>query len=154
LLVLVLAVVVLGTGGNEEPATAAGATASPAESSLAAGPSATRRTPRPSASDVVAVVDETATPDATSTPRRSTSPTASTEPSAGAGTPLPGASPTATAAGSPRGSVASGRTYKVKKGDTLSEIAARFGTTVKVLQELNDIEDPRLLKIGQILKLP
>ena len=42
----------------------------------------------------------------------------------------------------------------MKKGDTLSEIAARFGTTVEVLQELNNIKDPRLLKVGQILKLP
>ena len=60
----------------------------------------------------------------------------------------------ATASGTPSESEASERTYTVKKGDTLSEIAARFGTTVKVLQELNDIKDPRLLQVGQVLKLP
>ena len=44
--------------------------------------------------------------------------------------------------------------YKVKRGDTLSGIAARFATTVKVLVELNDIEDPSKLRVGQIIKLP
>ncbi len=45
-------------------------------------------------------------------------------------------------------------TYKVKKGDTLSGIAARFATTVKVLAELNDIKDPSKLHVGQVIKLP
>jgi LysM repeat protein len=48
----------------------------------------------------------------------------------------------------------SGSTYKVKSGDTLSAIAARYGTTVKVLMNLNGITDPSRLKIGQILKVP
>jgi LysM repeat protein len=48
----------------------------------------------------------------------------------------------------------SGATYRVKSGDTLSAIAARFGTTTQVLARLNDIADPSKLKIGQILKLP
>ncbi|MBM4408542.1 MAG: LysM peptidoglycan-binding domain-containing protein [Chloroflexi bacterium] len=50
--------------------------------------------------------------------------------------------------------MASNRTYKVKRGDTLSAIAHRFGTTVKVLQELNNIQDPQYIRVGQILKLP
>jgi LysM repeat protein len=45
-------------------------------------------------------------------------------------------------------------TYKVKSGDTLSGIAAKFGTTVKVLQKLNKIDDPSKLHVGQVLKLP
>ena len=44
--------------------------------------------------------------------------------------------------------------YKVKRGDTLSGIAAKFGTTVKVLVELNDIKDPSKLRVGQVIKLP
>ena len=46
------------------------------------------------------------------------------------------------------------KTYTVKPGDTLSSIAIRFGTTVKALQKLNGITDPRLIKPGQVLKVP
>jgi nucleoid-associated protein YgaU len=46
------------------------------------------------------------------------------------------------------------RTYKVKRGDTLSGIAARFGTTVGVLVDLNDIKNPSRIAIGARLKLP
>ena len=42
----------------------------------------------------------------------------------------------------------------MKFGDTLSGIAARFGTTVKVLAELNGIADPSLIRVGQVLVLP
>lgn len=45
-------------------------------------------------------------------------------------------------------------TYKVKGGDTLSGIAAKFGTTWQVLAELNGIKDPSRLKIGVVLDLP
>lgn len=48
----------------------------------------------------------------------------------------------------------SGATYKVKRGDTLSAIAARFGTTVKVLATLNQISDPSRIHAGQVLQLP
>jgi LysM repeat protein len=46
------------------------------------------------------------------------------------------------------------RTYRVRSGDTLIAIAARFGTTVKALRELNDIGDPTLLRVGQRLVIP
>lgn len=46
------------------------------------------------------------------------------------------------------------RTYKVRSGDTLSGIAGEFGTTVAVLMELNDIENARSLRVGQVLELP
>lgn len=46
------------------------------------------------------------------------------------------------------------RTYKVQPGDTLSGIAAAFGTTVKELAALNNIDNPSLIRTGQVLKLP
>jgi len=49
---------------------------------------------------------------------------------------------------------AASRTYKVRSGDTLGAIAREFDTTVAALQELNDIDDPRLLRVGQVLELP
>ena len=43
--------------------------------------------------------------------------------------------------------------YTVKSGDTLSEIAQRFGTTVERLVELNNIKNPNLIYPGQVLKV-
>ena len=43
-------------------------------------------------------------------------------------------------------------TYTVKAGDTLSDIAAAFHTTVDELAELNQIENKNLIKIGQVLQ--
>ena len=43
-------------------------------------------------------------------------------------------------------------TYTVKAGDTLSDIAAAFHTTVDELAELNQIENMNLIKIGQVLQ--
>ena len=42
-------------------------------------------------------------------------------------------------------------TYTVQRGDTLSEIAARFGTTVNALVRLNNIADRDLIYPGQVL---
>jgi nucleoid-associated protein YgaU len=47
-----------------------------------------------------------------------------------------------------------GNTYTVSSGDTLSNIAARFGTTVDVLCQLNGITNPNMIFVGQVLKLP
>ncbi len=44
--------------------------------------------------------------------------------------------------------------YRVEPGDNLSSIARQFGTTVAALMELNDITNPRLLRVGQLLELP
>lgn len=44
-------------------------------------------------------------------------------------------------------------TYTVKKGDTLSALAVKFGTTVAKLVELNDIANPDYIVVGQVLKL-
>lgn len=44
--------------------------------------------------------------------------------------------------------------YTVGPGDTLWDIADRFGTTVEELGSLNAIDDPNLLHIGQVLRVP
>ena len=44
-------------------------------------------------------------------------------------------------------------TYTVVKGDNLTRIAARYGTTVAKLVELNGIKNANLINIGQVLKL-
>lgn len=52
---------------------------------------------------------------------------------------------------------ASGTTYTVKDGDTLSSIAARVLGNVALWQKLatlNSIRDPRSLTPGQVLLLP
>lgn len=41
--------------------------------------------------------------------------------------------------------------YKVKRGDNLWRISRRFGVTVNYLVQLNNIEDPNLIYIGQLL---
>ena len=44
--------------------------------------------------------------------------------------------------------------YRVKKGDTMIAIAAKFGITLKELQKANPKVKPRELKVGQILIIP
>ena len=55
---------------------------------------------------------------------------------------------------SDKSSSGSGTTYVVQAGDTLSGIAARFGTTVAELVSLNNISNPNLIYVGQVLKIP
>uniref|UniRef100_UPI0040284CA8 LysM peptidoglycan-binding domain-containing protein n=1 Tax=Lachnospira eligens TaxID=39485 RepID=UPI0040284CA8 len=43
--------------------------------------------------------------------------------------------------------------YQVRPGDTLSEIAARYNTTVDELVELNGIDNPDLIYPDTILKI-
>ena len=45
-------------------------------------------------------------------------------------------------------------TYTVQSGDTLSDIASKYGTTYQRLAEYNDISNPNIIKIGQIIKIP
>lgn len=44
-------------------------------------------------------------------------------------------------------------TYTVKRGDTLSAIAKKYGTTVSALATLNNIQNVNLIYIGQVLKI-
>ncbi|MCY9242105.1 peptidoglycan-binding protein [Bacillus spizizenii] len=50
-------------------------------------------------------------------------------------------------------SKASGSTYTVKKGDTLTAIAKEHGVSVANLQSWNNIKDPNKIKVGQKLNL-
>lgn len=45
-------------------------------------------------------------------------------------------------------------TYTVQSGDTLAKIAARFGVTVEQMVASNDIKDPDLVEVGQVLVIP
>lgn len=44
-------------------------------------------------------------------------------------------------------------TYKVKKGDTLSAIASKYGTTYQAIAQLNNISNPNYIYVGQKLKI-
>jgi len=46
------------------------------------------------------------------------------------------------------------RTHTVERGDTLGSIARKYGTTVPVIERLNDIKADSIISIGQELKLP
>ena len=61
----------------------------------------------------------------------------------GGGTPAPGPTP------SPAGG-----THTVRAGETLFGIAQMHGTTVAVLQQLNNMGSSTTLQIGQVLRLP
>lgn len=90
----------------------------------------TRVTPTPSATPTIAVL-------AAATQR----PTATPAPY----TPAPTATPTLT----PTPII-----YSIARGDTLLQIAQKFGVTVRDLQETNGITDPRSLRVGQELIIP
>ncbi|MEO7836105.1 MAG: LysM peptidoglycan-binding domain-containing protein, partial [Acidimicrobiales bacterium] len=46
------------------------------------------------------------------------------------------------------------KTYTVRNGETLTEVARRLGLAVTSLAEANRIADPNRLRIGQVLSLP
>lgn len=46
-----------------------------------------------------------------------------------------------------------GGTYTVRSGDTLSGIAARYGTTVAALAAANGIANPNLIYVGQVIRV-
>lgn len=49
---------------------------------------------------------------------------------------------------------ASGLTYVVKRGDTLSEVAHRYGVSPRLLARANHLSNPHHLRVGQKLYLP
>ncbi|MBS6764858.1 MAG: LysM peptidoglycan-binding domain-containing protein [Clostridium sp.] len=51
------------------------------------------------------------------------------------------------------GAAAPSKTYTVKGGDTLSDIAARYGTTYQRLAQINGISNPDLIHPGQVIKI-
>lgn len=44
--------------------------------------------------------------------------------------------------------------YVVQAGDTLASIAQRFGTTVEAIVRANNLTDPNLIFVGQVLTIP
>jgi LysM repeat protein len=91
-----------------------------------------RVTPRPAGtSDAAASAPATAAPE--------TAPPPTAKPTKAPATPKPSAT---------------FRTYVVKAGDTLTAIAARFGTTVSAMVRLNDLPNRNSLSVGQVLRIP
>ncbi len=118
---------------------------------LSRGPGAPGAVPQGSVGSALAASSQTA---ATGSPVASAAPSPSAAPSASAlpsPTPVPPASSTPGPSPSP---AAGGRTYKIRPGDTLGAIAAKFGTTTRVLAQLNGIANPGLIRAGEVLKLP
>lgn len=91
---------------------------------------------------VPTAVEPTPTPDATEATEPTPTPAATQGTEA---TPTTAATPDAPA---------NPATYTVRSGDSLAGIAGEFGTTWQVLAELNAIENPRALHVGQVIKLP
>ena len=54
----------------------------------------------------------------------------------------------------PQPSTSSTQTYTVKAGDTIDKIAAQFGVSPSALEEANDIQNPNLIEVGQVLTIP
>jgi LysM repeat protein len=86
--------------------------------------------------------------------RPTSSPTpAPTDTASAAPSPTPG--PSAAATERPRPSPTSdARVYSVRRGDTLTSIAARYGVTVAAILRVNEIDDPNLIIVGQKLVIP
>ena len=51
------------------------------------------------------------------------------------------------------GTASTGTTYTVKSGDTLSGIAAKYGTTYQHLAQINGIADPNRIYAGQTIRI-
>lgn len=49
--------------------------------------------------------------------------------------------------------IVQGTTYTVKSGDTLSEIAMKYGTTYQELARINNIANPNVIYPGQVIKI-
>jgi LysM repeat protein len=78
----------------------------------------------------------------TATPR----PTATPQPTATPVPPTPTPQPTATPE--------RGRSYTVRKGDQLKNIAAQYRISIWKIIDNNDIPNPDSLRIGQVLRIP
>ncbi len=50
-------------------------------------------------------------------------------------------------------SASAGSTYTIQSGDTYAAIAARFGTTVQQLEQLNPGVSPNALRVGQQIRV-
>src|SRR4051794_22115304 len=86
-----------------------------------------------------------------STPTASAPSSPSADPSAG---PSASADPPSASASAGASAGASGTTYRVRSGDTLSGIAARFSVTVRALKDANALGASGLIHPGQVLVIP
>jgi len=74
--------------------------------------------------------------------------------------PGPSDDPSGTTAASPSTTATSdasapvGQVYRVRSGDTLSSIAARFGVTIKALKAANQLGASNVIRPGQVLVIP
>ena len=69
--------------------------------------------------------------------------------------PSPTAGPSAAATERPRPSpTREARIHVVRRGDTLTSIAARYGVTVAAIRRANEIADPNLIVVGRKLVIP
>lgn len=99
----------------------------------------------------------TARPTSSRPPVRPTPITSPTSTPAASPTPSPspaesaGASPTASSAPTPAPTPIR---YVVKRGDRLSTIAAQFGVTVQAIVDLNHLDNPDHIEVGQVLLIP
>lgn len=46
------------------------------------------------------------------------------------------------------------KNYTVKRGDTLSGIAKKYNTTYQYLAKINNIEEPNIIHVGDVIKVP
>ena len=58
------------------------------------------------------------------------------------------------ASAEPASTVATGRTHKVRRGETLSHLAQRYSVTVAALRSVNGGIQPRAVRAGQVLAIP
>ena len=100
----------------------------------------------PAATPIIAVASPTPAPTLRSvspvTPAPSRAPASATPAATAPPTPVP----------SPTPGIA--RTYRVKAGDTLGSIARKFGVTKAQLRAVNDLGNPPVLTLGQIINIP
>ena len=52
------------------------------------------------------------------------------------------------------GAGSDGKSYSVASGDTLYGIAVKFNTTASELSQLNKLDSPDMLSVGQVRKIP
>lgn len=111
----------------------------------AAGPSPSPTTPAAASASPTVVVTPAPSAEASPTAPPTPVPTPTSRPTPPP-TPAPTARPTPTPA-------PASRTYTVKSGDTLYDIALKFGVSVGSIEQLNGLTST-VLHVGQVLKIP
>lgn len=71
-----------------------------------------------------------------------------------AGVPGGGFQGASASAAEPRPELSAGSTHRVRRGETLGEIARRYGTSTEAIAASNGIRNPRRIREGQVLEIP